>query len=66
MKMRKMEFLLVLICIFNTFISYKMEEDKNYFQLYPSVNTEKPYLFYVENLKGETNRYRAFGYWGKP
>ena len=53
MKMRKMEFLLVLICIFNTFISYKMEEDKNYFQLYPSVNTEKPYLFYVENLKGQ-------------
>jgi len=30
-----------------------MEEDKNYFQLYPSVNTEKPYLFYVENLKGQ-------------
>ena len=53
MKMRKMELLLVLIYIFNTVVSYKTEEDKNYFQLYPSEDKEKPYLFHVYNLKSQ-------------
>ena len=53
MKMRKMELLLVLIYIFITVVSYKTEEDKNYFQLYPSEDKEKPYLFHVYNLKSQ-------------
>lgn len=53
MKMRKMELLLLLIYILNIVVSYKTEEDKNYFQLYPSEDKEKPYLFHVYNLKSQ-------------
>ena len=53
MKMRKMELLLVLIYVFNTVASYETEEDKNYFQLYPSEDKGKPYLFHVYNLKSQ-------------
>ena len=53
MKMRKMELLLVLIYVFNTVVSYETEEDKNYFQLYPSEDKGKPYLFHVYNLKSQ-------------
>ena len=53
MKMRKMELLLVIIYVFNTVASYETEEDKNYFQLYPSEDKGKPYLFHVYNLKSQ-------------
>ena len=34
-------------------ISYKLEEDKCYFQLYPSEDRDKPYQFHIFNLNSE-------------
>ena len=51
--MRKMEFLLFIFLFFNSIITYKLEEDKNYFQLYPSEDKEKCYLFHFYNLDSQ-------------
>ena len=48
--MRKIEILFVLISILDLFVSYKQEEDKNYFQLSPS---DKPYHLDIYNLNKE-------------
>ena len=48
--MRKIEILSVLISLLDLFVSYKQEEDKNYFQLSPS---EKPYQLDIYNLNKE-------------
>ena len=49
--MRKIEILLSLISILDLFVSYKQEEDKNFFQLCPS---DKPYQLnlYTFETKG--------------
>ena len=35
-------------------LSYKLEEDKCYFQLYPSEDKDKPYQFHFFNLNSES------------
>ena len=37
----------------NSVLSYKLEEDKCYIQLYPSEDKDKPYQFHFFNLKSE-------------
>ena len=50
MKVLKMKLLLVIIYLLNSVLSYETEEDKNYFQLYPSEDKTTPYLFHIYDL----------------
>ena len=45
-----MKLLLFLIYLLNSAFSYETEEDKNYFQLYPSEDKDTPYLFHIYDL----------------
>ena len=45
-----MKLLFILLFLFNSVLSYETEEDKNYFQLYPSESKDKPYLFHFFSL----------------
>ena len=56
--MRKIEILLSLISILDLFVSYKQEEDKNFFQLCPS---DKPYQLNLFNLESDFYTYIATG-----
>ena len=56
--MRKIEILLSLISILDLFVSYKQEEDKNFFQLCPS---DKPYQLNLFNLNSDFYTYNATG-----
>ena len=56
--MRKIEILLSLISILDLFVSYKQEEDKNFFQLCPS---DKPYQLNLFNLNSDFYTYSATG-----
>ena len=48
--MRKMASLLALIFLLHSILSYELEEDKHYFQAYPSEEKDKPYLIHFFNL----------------
>ena len=50
MKVLKMKILFLLIYLLNSVFSYEKEEDKNYFQLYPSEDKDTPYLFHIYDL----------------
>ena len=50
MKVLKMKLLTFLIYLLNSALSYETEQDKNYFQLYPSEDKNTPYLFHICDL----------------
>ena len=50
MKVLNMKLLLIIIYLLNSVLSYETEEDKNYFQLYPSEDKNTPYLFHIYDL----------------
>ena len=54
MKVLKMKILFLLIYLLNSVFSYEKEEDKNYFQLYPSEDKDMPYLFHIYDLNYTT------------
>ena len=47
MKMRKIALLLFLLYLINPTISYELEDEQNYFQLYPPEDKNQPHIFQI-------------------